>query len=73
MFGFKNPQALFIVLMLFISTVSIMAEIPSLISYQGRLTDNSGNPVPDAQYSILFTVYDNSETIIWQETHAWLV
>jgi hypothetical protein len=46
------------------------AEIPQLISYQGRLTDGIGNPVPDTHYSILFTIYNNSETIIWQETHA---
>jgi hypothetical protein len=46
------------------------AEVPQLISYQGRLTDTDENPVPNAQYSVLFTIYDNSSTVIWQETHA---
>ena len=67
---FKNPQILFLALALIALAASANAEVPQLINYQGRLTDNAGDPVPNAQYSILFTIYDNSETIIWQETHA---
>jgi hypothetical protein len=49
------------------------AEVPNLISYQGILTDNGGNPVPDAvSYPITFTIYDDSllsEThLLWTET-----
>ena len=28
------------------------------MNYQGRLTDAAGNPVPDAQYGIVFNIYD---------------
>jgi hypothetical protein len=35
-------------------------EIPQVIGYQGRVTDNSGNPVADGTYSMRFRIYDNS-------------
>ena len=34
------------------------AEVPQLINYQGRLTDGTGNPVPNGSYQITFTIYD---------------
>jgi Chaperone of endosialidase len=34
-----------------------LAEVPHLISYQGRLTDSNGAPVPDGSYSVKFKVY----------------
>lgn len=42
---------------------------PSLISYQGLLTDASGDPVPDASYSVRFTIYNQpySGSMHWQE------
>lgn len=35
-----------------------VAEVPQLINYQGRLTDEHGDPVPDFTYGITFTIYD---------------
>jgi hypothetical protein len=35
-----------------------LADIPRLISYQGRLTDVSGNPVTDGAYQVRFRIYD---------------
>jgi len=45
-------------------------SIPLLISYQGRLTDTSGKPVPDASYSFNFTIFADStgEISLWTET-----
>lgn len=47
--------------MLLCFTLSLQAEIPRLISFQGVLTDEAGAPVQDAQYPILFRIFD-SET-----------
>lgn len=44
--------------------------IPKIINYQGKLTDTSGNLVPDGQYGIVFSIYDVSTggTALWSET-----
>ena len=34
-----------------------LAEVPNTITYQGRLTDASGDPVPDGEYNISFSLY----------------
>jgi hypothetical protein len=34
------------------------AEIPQYINYQGRLTDDTGNPLEDGDYSIIFAIWD---------------
>ena len=36
------------------------AEIPKFISYQGKLTDDTGQAVPDGNYDFTFTLYDNA-------------
>jgi hypothetical protein len=40
------------------TTVPARAEIPQLISYQGRVTDGSGVPVADGTYDMRFRIYD---------------
>lgn len=49
---------------------SSLAAIPSLINYQGKLTDSTGANVPDAVYTIQFSIYDVSSggTALWFET-----
>jgi hypothetical protein len=37
-----------------------LAEIPQVMGYQGRITDNLGNPVADGTYTMQFRIYDNS-------------
>ena len=56
-------------------TVSLAsgAGTPSLMSYQGRLTDVGGSSL-DGSYSLVFTIYDDPVAsapgnIMWQETH----
>jgi len=34
------------------------AEIPQVISYQGKVTDASGNPIADGTYTMRFVIYD---------------
>jgi len=34
------------------------AEIPRVISYQGRISDGEGNPVTDGTYTMRFRIYD---------------
>lgn len=45
----------------------VCAEIAPLIYYQGRLTDENGNPLADGEYSVTFSIYASSSapTPIW--------
>ncbi len=45
------------------------AEVPSTISYQGRLTTPAGVPVADGTYSVTFRLYDESTggNLFWEE------
>ena len=58
----------FIVSILLINVV--FCQIPRTISYQGVLTDNSGNPKPDGDYKITFSFYETESggDPIWTET-----
>ena len=58
----------FIISILFINVV--FCQIPHTISYQGVLTDPSGSPKPDGDYSITFSFYE-AETggdAIWTDS-----
>jgi len=47
--------------------LSAAAAFPPFMNYQGKLTDASGNPVPDATYNVVFTIYDapTEGTALW--------
>ena len=47
------------------------AQIPRLISYQGKLLLN-GQTAPDSTYTVTFSLYDDPDmgTILWTETHT---
>lgn len=47
-----------------------MAEVPQLLNYQGRLTDNLGDPL-NGSFSIQFLIYNDptAGSTIWTETH----
>ncbi len=49
--------------------------IPRLLSYQGRLTDSLGNPVPDGNYQLTFRLYtqETGGTPFWTEAQTVLV
>lgn len=49
----------------------VYADVPQLINYQGRLTDNAGDPM-DTTVLITFTIYDAATDgdSKWTETHS---
>ena len=53
-----------------IFTVMAFAEVPNMISYQGRLTDDAGSPVADGGHSIAFGIYDMvaDGSLLWSDT-----
>jgi hypothetical protein len=55
---FRNPQVLFLALALIALAALANAEVPQLINYQGRLTDDGGNSVADGQYNITFKIWN---------------
>jgi hypothetical protein len=48
------------------------SDIPRTINYQGRLTDQNGNPLTDGIYGTTFTLYDATVngTIMWSDTYS---
>ncbi len=47
-----------------------LAAVPKLINFQGILKDGSGNPVANASYPVIFTIYDTPAggSVQWAET-----
>ncbi len=52
--------------------VSGYADVPKLINYQGRLTTPAGAPVPNATYSVTFTIWETPAggSPLWSEMHS---
>ena len=48
-------------------TVSVSADIPKMINYQGKVTDTAGNPVPDGSYLMQFKIFDapTGNVLLW--------
>lgn len=59
----------FLILALTVAALSV-THAASLISYQGRLTTDSGQPVADGAYNVQFAIYSDSTggSQFWQET-----
>ena len=57
-------------LVLITPAVSVNAEVPSTMNYQGRLTDDSGNPVADVPHNVTFKIYDDTSALWWEESHV---
>ncbi len=57
------------VVVLLSSAVLCSASVPPLVSYQGKLTDTSGQPVPDGVFNMRFLLYDleTAGSVVWQE------
>lgn len=62
----------FVIVVLVSTLVSAHAAVPPVISYQGKLMQPSGVPVPDGNYSIQFAIYDvpTGGNSLWSETNA---
>ncbi|TNE32252.1 hypothetical protein EP342_05170 [bacterium] len=61
-----------ILVLLFFLPICLLAQIPQTMNYQGKLEDNSGNPVADGNYSVIFTIYDaaTSGNLLWTESRT---
>ena len=61
-------QALLITAIMLLAVSMTFAEVPKLISYQGRFSD-AGTPVADGAYPVTFTIYDQATggTVLWTE------
>jgi cytoskeletal protein CcmA (bactofilin family) len=66
----KSVVVLFVIAMLFVWAAAA-GGIPQKMTYQGKLTDSSGNPLTGT-YSIVFTIYDASSggSNLWTETRS---
>ena len=64
--------AMLVVLVLLMTPHTGVAQhsVPKTMNYQGYLTDGSGNPVADGNYTLVFRLYDLSMKQIWTETHS---
>jgi len=49
--------------------LAVFAQVPQTISFQGRLSDISGEPLPDSDYELTFRLYDSESggTALWSE------
>lgn len=47
-------------------------SIPRMLSYQGKLSDSLGNPVPDGNYQLTFRLFtqESGGTPFWEETQT---
>ena len=59
-----TPTLLFLILL----QMAVFSQVPQSITYQGYLTDDTGEPVPDGIYSISAKIYDveTGGSPIWQ-------
>jgi len=60
MIRLKIPQVTLIFVALMAFAITSNAEVPKVISYQGRLTDTGGNPVPDGDYELTFQIVEHN-------------
>lgn len=65
------------ILAILASTAISQADVPKLINYQGRLTDASGQALPDGTYSVRFEIFAAKEAslpggtnVIWGATYT---
>ena len=65
----KQLIYLLIALFLVFSVTSTQAQIPRVISYQGLLLGTNEQPVPEGDYKLTFKIYNESNNLLWAETH----
>ena len=53
------------ILMVLMAVAVAFGQSSENINYQGRLTDPTGNPVPDDNYQLTFTIYDETGGPLW--------
>ena len=50
-----------------VTTLAIAQSVPPLVNYQGRLSNPDGSPLPTADYTLTFNLYDaaTNGTLVW--------
>lgn len=66
----RTSSITILLFMLCLFVTSVMALPPNTVSYQGRLTDNAGDPVADGVHSVTFSIYSSGVggSLLWVET-----
>jgi Phage Tail Collar Domain len=64
-------KKLLLILLLVSAAGAHAAPAPTLIPFQGRLTDQTGTAYTNGQYTLIFTLYDQAVggNVLWTETH----
>ncbi len=69
-------KKIYIVLLILVIAVGLYADVPRLISYQGRLFDDLGNPITGS-HDLIFRLYDDEGdpegACIWNELHSVII
>ena len=62
---------LIVVVVVFAFCTTAEAEIPQYISYQGKVTDSGGTPVPDGSYTMRFRIYNAASggSLLWDSSN----
>jgi len=58
-------SSIIVLMMVLMAAVAAYGQSSDYINYQGRLTDPTGNPVPDNNYQLTFTLYDDTGGPLW--------
>jgi len=69
----KRPKVVLAMALWLALSMATWSAVPHLINYQGLLKTTAGTPVPNASYSIAFTIYDGptlGATNLWTETQT---
>ncbi len=68
----KRRSITVVLTLTFIMVMAIMVNAQVLINYQGRLTGLDGEPVANDNYTITFSLWDDSTggSQLWTETHS---
>jgi hypothetical protein len=66
-----NMKQILVTLLIAVGLWARAAAAPTLIPFQGRLTDQSGNAYTNGQFTLIFTLYDQAVggAVLWTETH----
>ncbi len=65
----KRMSFILSILILVLVSTSIQAQIPRIINYQGLLWGSNEQPVPEGNYKITFSLYEEDGTKLWTEVH----
>lgn len=66
----KRVNLLFLSIILLLLSSSIFSQIPRVINYQGKLLGSDEKPVSEGDYKITFSIYTETDSLLWSEVHG---